>query len=252
MSRLKQPAKGKKLRKYLDTKKKPSLLHSRIERHLLNHYKSDRVTTVIHPSEITKPLWCPRESWFLLMGYPKEEEDISFRLHSIFAEGHTIHRKWQDWADQIGVLEEAELPVIYAPYMVHGHTDGILNIDGEHLLWEIKSIGLGTLRKYKFPIEGGLAQSFRSISRPFTDHVRQACFYVWALKQGEEYDDIERILFTYECKEDQSAKEFIVRYDEDYLEDVLKKLDILFPLKDYPPECVNEENCACRRYKWEG
>lgn len=243
------------LRKYLDTKKKPTVLLGLVERSLLAAPLKDRRTDVLHPSEITKFDWCPREGWFLLKGYAAIQDKPTPRLASIFAEGHEIHRKWQKWAQDVGVLVKAELPVVFYSYRIQGNTDGLLLIEGRYYVWEIKSIGLGTLRVQRFPIFGGLGQSFRNINRPFNDHVRQAMLYAWILKRSG-YPTLDAILITYECKEDQAAKEFVVQYNEEYLEVVFDKLAMLFPhhdgeLVDSPPACVNDEGCPCRRFTWD-
>lgn len=229
-----------------------------IERHLLSQPREPRSTLVLHPSEFTKPSWCPREGWFLLSGETKVDDGIGLQMLSIFEEGHAIHEKWQRWAEDAGILHSAESPVSYPPFRVEGNADGILLIDDpigygpEPVLLEIKSIGMGTLRANGYPMDGGLAQSFRRITRPFNDHIRQAMFYAWVLRRSL-WPDMNRIVFLYECKEDQAAREFVVTYNEEYIEVALEKLESLFPAADgvlvqTPPRCTNGSGCVCERY----
>jgi hypothetical protein len=247
------------LRKHLDTKKRPTILLGALERHLLAQPASPRSTEVLHPSEICKSNWCPRESWFLLRGVPRPHVAPSFRMASVFSEGHGIHEKWQGWADEAGLLLAPEVRVEFPKWRIVGHADGILVVDGEFYLWEIKSIGIGTLRMYGFPMEGGLGRAFRNITRPFNEHIRQAMLYAYILRRTGGTPDLDKLLFLYECKEDQSAKEFVVTYNEEYLEGVLEKLASLFEPDDYmanhwpalvevPPECTNGPGCVCEAY----
>jgi hypothetical protein len=247
------------LKKYLDTKKKPTLMIGPIERYLMGQPREPRSTTVLHPSEFTKPNWCPREGWFLLIGELKVDDGHGLQMLSIFEEGHGIHEKWQRWAADAGILHSAESPVVWPPFRVEGNADGILMLPNdshlggtEPVLLEIKSIGMGTLRMNRFPMDGGLAQSFRRITRPFNDHIRQATFYAWVLRRTL-WPDMNRILFLYECKEDQAAREFVVTYNEEYIEVALEKLESLFPkadgvLVETPPRCTNGSGCICERY----
>lgn len=250
------------LKKYLDTKKKPTLMLGPVERYLLSQPREPRPTDVLHPSEFTKPSWCPREGWYLLSGELKVDDGVGMQMLSIFEEGHGIHEKWQRWAYEAGILHSAEAPVVWPGFRVSGNADGILMLDTdlgfsgaagmEPVLLEIKSIGMGTLRVNRFPVDGGLAQSFRRITRPFNDHIRQATFYAWVLRRTL-WPDMNRILFLYECKEDQAAREFVVTYNEEYIEVALEKLESLFPkmdgvLVETPPRCTNGDGCICERY----
>ena len=92
------------LQKYLDTKKVPTRLIGEVERHLLKKPREDRSTTVLHPSEIIKPDWCHRYSYYLLTGGEPKTEKPSLRLQNIFDEGHAIHAKWQKRFQDMGVL----------------------------------------------------------------------------------------------------------------------------------------------------
>ena len=61
-----------------------------------------------------------------------------------------------------------------------GHADGIVGIDGDHVLIEIKSIGMGTLmfedrKLYDAYVNGDktIAEVWRDIKRPFRSHMMQ-------------------------------------------------------------------------------
>ena len=259
------------LRQYLDATKKETVLLGPIERHLLTlPVDTSRRQDGLHPSEVTKDDWCIRAAWFQVRGLKPSEPNPSLRLASIFAEGHSIHDKWQKWigdADMlIGVWHcwehgdwwgkrsdsctfcEAvykEVPVQHGELDIAGHADGWLTTG--HLL-EIKSIGTGTLRAGGHPISGDLSRDFASISRPFNNHIRQASLYIFCLRWMWENELLhqeppDKLLFLYECKADQAAREFIVKYDEEYLAGFLEKRLLLDLDSEGPPICTGGPKC---------
>lgn len=269
---------SKDLDLWFQSKKKPSILLGSVERHLMMRPPDNRRTDVLHPSEMCKPDWCIRESWFLLNGYSKPKETHSLRLQSIFAEGHAIHDKWQTWltemdamlgvwecrdhgrwwgkrSDACRVCEVAykEVPIVHEKYRISGHADGwVVGVTDEDYLLEIKSIGTGTIRVGGGKLSPkGLGDAFKNISSPFKDHVRQATIYLWVLKQTRGSAAPNKILFLYECKEDQNAREFSVEYNEEWIQLVLEKLELFDPDSEEPPACtgVVGPSCSkCRRY----
>lgn len=165
--------------------KKHGNLVGRIEQHLLaqKDKPTDRRQDVLHPSEMAKADWCPRQSYYRLSGATPmnpQAEKMNYVLEAIFEEGHEIHRKWQKWLQDIGVLwgdwecpvcknrmrqvtfpgrcficytdhgievfyEYKEVPLqAESKYLIAGHEDGA-DIE-QNALVEIKSIGIGTLR----------------------------------------------------------------------------------------------------------
>lgn len=173
--------KTSKLRQLLDTSKNETRLLGAIKRHVMCRPPDDRRQDVIHPSEMCKADWCPRATFFRLLGAPAGEgEWAPFTLENVWAEGHDIHDKWQTWLWEMGVLrgewlcfacqsrwlgtapkicpscgagqdclKYLEVPLLGEKYLMAGHADGDVNDDDtEELcpLIEIKSIGIGTLR----------------------------------------------------------------------------------------------------------
>jgi hypothetical protein len=269
------------LKQYLETSKKDTILLGKVSRYLLSQI-NDRDTTVLHPSEIVRSDWCLRASWFLLNGREKPLEPISLRLASIFAEGHAIHDKWQGWLTGMDVLigvwycrqhddlwwgkrSEAhehcwsvkyqEVPVFGKEY-IEGSGDGWLDLPQGHFFLEIKSIGTGTVRANGGRIDpGGLEKTFSGINAPYTPHVRQVMFYLWLLwlmyREGElPQKPPTKALILYECKSDQAVKEFVVDYDEDWLEPVFDKLEQFDPDTRIPPPCSSgKPECKqCKGY----
>jgi CRISPR/Cas system-associated exonuclease Cas4 (RecB family) len=197
---------------------------------------------------MAKQDWCPRETFFRMIGEPKTdpEDNPSFNLESIFEEGHEIHRKWQRWFWEMGVLfgwwkcigcdhkweglspdrcphcgedkdliEYREVPIYDEDLMVIGHSDGAIHDNKGKVLIEVKSIGVGTLR-FDAPLLHKqytektitLQEVWKKIRKPFNSHLRQGLIY---LHLKPEY---EAIVFIYEFKPNQQAQEFVVRRND--------------------------------------
>lgn len=186
IKKVRRPAQkpGPSMKRFLDAAKVETVLLGPIERMLLAEVDEDRRQDIIHPSEMAKKDWCPRATYYRIVavqdGKPWHREVNTFHQETIFAEGHEYHRKWQEWATQLGVLEGIwmcpscgykwwdrcpmackrcnhvgqrvegrttnmvyrEVPLRDPDCMVAGHSDG----QAEDRLIEIKSIGLGTVR----------------------------------------------------------------------------------------------------------
>jgi CRISPR/Cas system-associated exonuclease Cas4 (RecB family) len=90
-----------------ETKKTSSLLLGDIHKHLLSEHDkpTDRRQDIIHPSEMAKSDWCPRQTYYRLAGVsPEKSRNFSAQLEGVFAEGHMIHAKWQKWLQDMGRL----------------------------------------------------------------------------------------------------------------------------------------------------
>ncbi|MFF1701295.1 hypothetical protein [Streptomyces sp. NPDC058252] len=163
-----------------ETKKNPSLLLGDIHKHLLDQHDkpTDRRQDIIHPSEMAKSDWCPRQTYYRLAGVsPEQGRRFSAQLEAIFEEGHGIHAKWQKWLQNMErlwgkwycilcdrtwqgnahdiaqpcwiehghAIEYREVPLeAESEFLIAGHEDGA--VEDLNALVEIKSIGIGTVR----------------------------------------------------------------------------------------------------------
>jgi len=180
--------------------------------------KSTRDTEHLHPSEICKKDWCPRSSWYTIKGYEKNDESFTFQRLNVFEEGHLIHRKWQDWLTEAGVMVKAELPISDDDHLLLGHADGHVNINGKDMLIEIKSLGVGTFRFENYDLykecNGNGDEMWKKLRTPFPSHVRQAMLYMHAT-------GIHDLVFLYEWKATQEVKEFTVKFMPELVEPIL-------------------------------
>lgn len=204
---------------YIAANKRDTRLTGHVERYLLKQPPDDRPVDVLHPSEMSHGDWCALDNYHRMIGtvLPDEPDVPGMRLKSIFAEGHTIHHKWQTWIRNMGHLygvwvctdcmlswwdtspqvctgckslnvKYAEVPLLSEPrYRIAGHADGWVTGLGKPFVIEIKSIGIGTFRmedpKFLMDNENDLDKAWRSLRRPFPSHRRQAQIYLTLLHQ---------------------------------------------------------------------
>ncbi len=226
-----------------------SLLHP----HLLEEYTAKnllRDTEHFHPSEICKRDWCVRQSSYRMMGYEETnpEKPKPFKTLNIFEEGNRIHRKWQGWLQDIGLLQGQwycrecyhvwygkpvcvdchsrqvdyqEVPIYDEDHHIIGHADGHVNLNDEDYLIEIKSVGIGTFRYENFPLFNRYAtkditadQMWGDVNRPFLSHLKQGSLYMHCT-------GIKKMIFIYEWKASQDIKEFVVSYQPEVVSDIL-------------------------------
>lgn len=214
----------------------------------------DLTQDYMHPSEMSKSDWCPRHDFYRISGTPTtkvSQRNPSFTMENIFLEGHAIHRKYQTWLWEMGVLagdwkcktcghrwgdvspkvcqfclSEAihfvEVPLRHNEYRVEGHADGAVHASWYRGLIEVKSIGIRSLafeapRLYNLYEQGTSADEiWFGIKRPFNTHMRQGQLYLWMAQPA--YDSI---VFIYESKFHQRTKEFLVRYNKKLIEPIL-------------------------------
>jgi len=275
------------LKAFLDASKRETRLMGALERHVLAKPFDSRNMAVLHPSDIIKPEWCHLASYHAILGNYKEvREKPTLRLASIFAEGHTIHAKWQNWLKEMGVLygkwecsgcgptdwelasdldfedscgtfEYREVPLYSPKHRISGHSDGWVKGLGDDFLIEIKSIGAGTLR-FEAPAllsqsDGDLEKAWRNIRAPFRSHQLQGQVYLHLthlmVEAGELANAPDEIVFIYELKANQDYKEFVVKYNPEFTKDIFDSaLDIAWAVDNQrPPMCNIDPLKGCKR-----
>ena len=269
--------------KFLDAKNKPSELLGDLERHLMAKPAGDRRTDVLHPSEIIKKDFCKRGSYFLMSGRKKIADNPPLRLQIIFDEGHYIHAKWQRWFQEMGIIHGKfkcevcdkitwgtspekcehcaapwnkliydEVTMIDNDLRIAGHTDGwVKKPNGDEMLIEIKSIGPGTLRAYApnliMDADGDFMKAWGNVKRPFGEHILQGQMYLELMHRMG--NPIEKIVFLYELKADQSYKEFSVTRDYELVRHVFEKAQSVIDSVNagVAPECNNNPGGTCKQ-----
>lgn len=277
------------LKTYLDATKAPSLLVGKVDR-FLQTQEGDRDQTVIHPSETVQWDWCPRATWHRLRGDTMAAAaPHSLKTMSIFEEGHDIHGKWQRWLQRMGILwgqwwcsscgqtpmcwsseldvkgcswsydnrhrwHYREVPFDWPSHRIKGHADGVVDIDGEPVLLEVKSLGPGTLRKLHLIPDDGTdgTDQFGKISHPAKSHFLQTEMYLRLVEQYEEIlGEVRRAVIIYEQKADQQYKEFVVTRLDKWSEPMMSTaLDIVWALDNGREMACPHSGCKyCKAYE---
>lgn len=238
--------------------RKDSKLINPLTRHVMRKMAQEdgeRRQDVMHPSEMSKPDWCGRKSFYTITGVPTQkvsEANPSFTMSNILTEGTNIHTKYQTWLWEMGVLfgwwkcldckhrwEELspaacpqcdsaalrymEVPLENKKLMVGGHSDGAVHelLEVGPVMIEVKSIGIRTLafeapRLYQQYLDGTPAEEiWFQINRPFGSHLKQGMWYLFLAK--ELGLPYEHMLFLYESKFNQQVKEFLVKYNPTFI-----------------------------------
>lgn len=277
------------LKSALDGQKRKRRLLDDVEKFVLSAPEKPRSTTVLHPSEIIKPDWCHRASWYALKGYTVPKERPTMRLQNVFDEGHSIHAKWQQrfrdmrklygmwrclncqdtwWEDSPKgcqacgslLLEYGEVPLTSDPRLrISGHADGWIKGIGDDCLIEIKSIGFGTVRMESPRIaassDGNLDEAWRQIRAPFRGHLLQGLLYLelgWQMVQAGFFEEFpEEIVFLYELKSNQDYKEFTVQRTPDLVLPILRAARRIVTALDgdVPVGCNLDLQSGCSKCK---
>lgn len=274
------------MKRFLDAKKSPTRVLGAIERHLMSRSPENRSTTVLHPSEIIKPDFCLRSSWFLMTGVASKAERPNLKMQSIFDQGHQTHEKWQRWFYEMGVMHGKflclvcdqttfgtspkncescgsarlmydEVRLIDNSLRIAGHTDGHLRGIGEDCLLEIKTIGPGTIRwmgpQLMSQANGDFMKAWNLIKAPFGAHVLQIQVYLeLAYRMGItdlDGNPIDEAVFVYELKADNSFKEFTRKRDFELVRHVFDKAERVIAHLDrgVEPDCTNNPAGKCKQ-----
>lgn len=228
------------LKAFLATDKNTRVL-GHVERYLLSRPPSKRSSLVIHPSEMASASWCHRAQYFWLQGEKPKHEPIGLRKALIFAQGHSIHKTWQNWFHEMGKLKGKwfctvckaeyfglpsdhpgkckynvvyeEVPLKFDPLRIAGHADGWLVDFGNPLLLEIKSIGEGSIRWYAPEIamnNPDFKSMWEAVKAPFHEHIQQAQIYMKLMELMGLPDAPQEALILYESKGLHEVKEFVI------------------------------------------
>jgi CRISPR/Cas system-associated exonuclease Cas4 (RecB family) len=232
----------------------PYRLLAPVERLLLENNArttDERDSLHLHPSEICKKDWCPRSSWYKIKGYPEPIESFTLQRLNIFAEGHLIHQKWQNWLTEAGVMVAVEVPVIDEEHLIMGHADGIISDKNGRAVLEIKSLGVGTIRMEDYGLfapygkkEITIDELWNRIKKPFDSHVRQTQLYMHCL-------GIHEAVILYEWKATQDVKEFSIQFQPDIVDGILASCHtVVRALEDKaPPErptWLSQDHRVCK------
>lgn len=142
-----------------------SIVIPEINKHLIkiSQESNDRAIDVNAPSQI---FGCMRANYYARIGV-ESKENVDPRLMRIFGNGDHVHLRLQEYLLDSGMLLLDEVPVLNKTYNIQGHTDGVLDINGEKIVLELKSIN---------------SHGFANLKTAREDHVHQAMTYLFCLE----------------------------------------------------------------------
>ena len=244
-----------------------------VDRYLLGRNEIyDSIDEWIHPSSVPAlDSICPRSIFFdkftPIEKYPKKLliEDHSPRTRRIFDNGHSVHRRWQAYLVESGIVHPDkgvgwEIPIRDEELGVLGHVDAVCYPDSRNRVsLKYSDNGSPLLTEKGFVIERSepkhltftgnpvLADiksvrdaKWRTLIEPVIIHKVQVTCYMAVLK-------INTAVLIYESKDTQEAKEFIVRFDPVLwasLYKVFSDLQRHRQKKTLPPKICDTPHCA--------
>ena len=115
------------------------------------------------------------------------------RSSRVMHNGDFVHARLAEVLQKVGVLKEEDVEVSLPENdIVRGRVDAIIEVDGEKLVVDFKSMN---------------SFQFKTLESPSPDHVKQVMLYLHFLS-------LKKALLVYECKNTQELKEFEVLYDD--------------------------------------
>jgi rubrerythrin len=247
-----------------DNRSKTHTVVAQLREHIIQSLETSdlqRDTLHVHPSEMAKNHWCPRQTFYRVTGHPPDAGEPRFywRVANILSEGHEIHAKYQRWLWDLGILEGmwkclqcshawwalapvlcpschshlmryAEVPIDMPEYMIIGHGDGIVRDETDDLpglLLEVKSVGLRSI-EIEVP---GIYDHYKTNGESLDalwGRVKQP--FPSHMRQVQVYlhdlkekRGIDKALFIYEFKATQDFKAFVVDYNPRLAQPLLDK-----------------------------
>lgn len=166
-----------------------------------------RAVGVFHPSQLLDG--CERQMAFDLKGLAPTDKvvrNIGGALQRTFDVGTWYHIYMQSILYRIGLLEQAEVPVINRERFINGKADGVFKeeVFGEKVVLEIKTMNNWSFSKAAF--------------KPFKKHEFQASLYAREL-------GAKKVLYLYINKDTSEIRDFLMPINEEQLAVADKKMN---------------------------
>lgn len=171
---------------------------------------------------------CPRQIYFKFKKAPRAE--IEPRILRIFDEGDYVHLRLMGVLTSLGIVRAVEVQ-IPPQEIISGRADAIVGLEGgKPYVVDFKSIS-------NF--------GFKSLQEPKQEHVKQIQLYM-------HYFKIPRGILLYESKDTQELKDFLLEYDPELIQRLLKGFEVLKKqieentIPAIPPELIGWPKWPCQ------
>lgn len=183
-----------------------------------------RAKGVFHPSQLLDG--CMRQMTYELMKIAPTDKitrPIGAELQRTFDVGTWYHIYIQSILYKIGLLEQAEVPVVNREKYLNGKADGVLKeeVFGEKVVLEIK-----TMNNWNFT---------KAVFRPFKKHEFQASLYAREL-------GAKKVLYLYINKDTSEIREFLMPINDEQLSIADKKMNTI--IKHVEEGTVPTRSCS--------
>ena len=187
-----------------------------------------RAKGVFHPSQLLDG--CVRQMTYDLLGIAptdKVSRVFSPEIIRVFDVGTWYHIYMQNILYRIGLLEQAEVPVINKKKYLNGKADGVFKeeVFGEKVVLEIK-----TMNNWNFS---------KAIFKPFKKHEFQASLYAREI-------GAKKVLYLYINKDTSEIRDFLMPINEAQLVIADKKMNkVIAHVKEgtLPPRSCSDKFC---------
>lgn len=162
-----------------------------------------RTSKYFHPSSLGQ---CLRKMWFEKFKAPRDRRhrDDAFKSYLTFEFGTYLHIIFQNLCHRAGLLHKREFRLVNDEHQIIGTCDGILKIDGQFYILEIKSINSNQW--------GSVQQA------PKFEHRQQLLSYMRAL-------NLRWGIIVYVNKDRSICKEYVIAYEQAvYIEHVRDRI----------------------------
>lgn len=92
---------------YTSLKASTGIVIPEVKKVMLNRKKAEASTGIrrgMYPSEMSLSDWCPRATYYRMSGLSEPPSKYSFAMENVFAQGNSVHDKWQTWLAETGKL----------------------------------------------------------------------------------------------------------------------------------------------------
>lgn len=145
---------------------------------------------------------CGRSIFFKFKNAPRKKLDP--RLLRLYERGEYLHRNIISILIRMGILVASEVNIPNQE-MIGGRADAIISLNNELHLVDIKSMN---------------SMVFRNLSQPKEENVAQIQLYL-------HYFNIKKGILLYIDKDQQEIKEFVINYDKNLVQSLLKDFEQL-------------------------
>ena len=197
--------------------------------HWRKHHDKGRDEKAIHPSAIGN---CLRRNYYTMTG--AECQPLSPKVYRIFDNGHSAHTRLANYFRRAGVLIAEEQPLRHEALNIKGSADAIIDIDGERILIDFK-----TIKNYPFDL---MKKGSKELDKTYRYQINT---YMWLL-------GLKKSFFVFENKNTQDLHVEPCEYDEEIIDDIKDRIERLHkciedkapPEKEYEPSNWHCEYCS--------